>query len=222
MTVPRWLSTTRRGGMKSPSRPASGDELIAAWYPLRSWPEAAEVLGELKSRGCELAILSNGDRAMLEGIAGELTVELDHVFSTEDSGVYKPAPEVYDLPVDALGHRARGLSARRRQRQRRDRREIGGRRLLLEQPRPATGCCCPSSPPTSRVRICGGCWTWFERGWSLRRSRPSSPRLPPRRPRQDVLDQRCVVLERTAVVIGIECRLVPVFAEALTQDSNHL
>lgn len=79
------------------------DELIAAWYPLRSWPEAAEVLGELKSRGCELAILSNGDRAMLEGIAGELTVELDHVFSTEDSGVYKPAPEVYDLPVDALG-----------------------------------------------------------------------------------------------------------------------
>lgn len=79
------------------------DELIAAWYPLRPWPEAAEVLGALKSRGHELAILSNGDRAMLEGIAGELTVELDHVFSTEDCGVYKPAPEVYDLPVEALG-----------------------------------------------------------------------------------------------------------------------
>lgn len=79
------------------------DELIAAWYPLRPWPEAAEVLGELKSRGRELAILSNGDRAMLESIAGELSVEFDHVFSTEDCGVYKPAPEVYDLPVEALG-----------------------------------------------------------------------------------------------------------------------
>ena len=79
------------------------DELLAAWYPLRPWPEAAGVLGELKSRGCELAILSNGDRAMLEGIAGELPVRVDHIFSTEDSGVYKPAPEVYDLPVRALG-----------------------------------------------------------------------------------------------------------------------
>ena len=79
------------------------DELVAAWYSLRPWPEAAEVLSELKSRGCELAILSNGDHAMLEGIAGELPVHLDHIFSTEESGVYKPAPEVYDLPVRALG-----------------------------------------------------------------------------------------------------------------------
>ncbi len=79
------------------------DELVAAWYPLRPWPEAGEVLAELRSRGHELAILSNGDRAMLEGIAGQLPVGLDHIFSTEDSGVYKPAPEVYDLPVRALG-----------------------------------------------------------------------------------------------------------------------
>ncbi len=61
------------------------------------------MLRALKSRGCELAILSNGDRAMLEGIAGELPVRLDRIFSTEESGLYKPAPEVYDLPVRALG-----------------------------------------------------------------------------------------------------------------------
>ena len=79
------------------------DELVTAWYPLRPWPEAAGVLRELKSRGCELALLSNGDRAMLEGIAGELPVPLDFIFSTEESGVYKPDPEVYDLPVRALG-----------------------------------------------------------------------------------------------------------------------
>ncbi len=79
------------------------EELVAAWYPLRPWPEAPEVLRELRSRGCELALLSNGDRAMLEAIAAELPVRLDHMFSTEDSGVYKPDPEVYDLPVRALG-----------------------------------------------------------------------------------------------------------------------
>ena len=79
------------------------DELVAAWYPLRPWPEAPEVLRALKSRGCELALLSNGDRAMLEAIAGELPVSPDHIFSTEDSGAYKPAPEVYDLPVRTLG-----------------------------------------------------------------------------------------------------------------------
>ena len=81
----------------------SREELVAAWYPLRPWPEAPGVLRELRSRGCELALLSNGDRAMLEGIAGELPVRLDHIFSTEDSGCYKPDPEVYDLPVRALG-----------------------------------------------------------------------------------------------------------------------
>ncbi|MCY4467740.1 MAG: HAD-IA family hydrolase, partial [Thiotrichales bacterium] len=79
------------------------DELLAAWYPLRPWPETAEVLCELEARGCRLGILSNGDRAMLEGIAGQLSVRLDHIFSTEESGVYKPAPEVYDLPARALG-----------------------------------------------------------------------------------------------------------------------
>ena len=79
------------------------DELIAAWYPLQPWPEAGDVLASLKERGYPLAILSNGDRAMLEAIAGQVPVEIDHIFSTESAGVYKPAPEVYDLPNEALG-----------------------------------------------------------------------------------------------------------------------
>ncbi len=79
------------------------EELVAAWYPLRPWPEAPEVLRALRSRGCELALLSNGDRAMLEAVAGQLPVPLDHIFSTADSDSYKPDPEVYDLPVHALG-----------------------------------------------------------------------------------------------------------------------
>ena len=79
------------------------DELIEAWYPLQPWPEAADVLGTLRDRGYLLAILSNGDRAMLESIAAQVAVKIDHIFSTESAGVYKPDPKVYDLPIDELG-----------------------------------------------------------------------------------------------------------------------
>lgn len=82
---------------------AAREALIRAWYPLRPWPEAPGVLAELRARGYALALLSNGDRAMLDAIAGELPVAIDHVFSTETAGVYKPAPAVYDLPLAALG-----------------------------------------------------------------------------------------------------------------------
>lgn len=78
-------------------------ELIESWYPLQPWPEAGDVLGALKARGYALAILSNGDRAMLESIANQVSVEIDHIFSTESAGVYKPDPKVYDLPIDGLG-----------------------------------------------------------------------------------------------------------------------
>ena len=78
-------------------------ELIESWYPLQPWPEADDVLGALKERGYLLAILSNGDRAMLESIANQVSVDIDHIFSTESAGVYKPDPEVYGLPIDELG-----------------------------------------------------------------------------------------------------------------------
>ena len=82
---------------------AQRDELIESWYPLQPWPEAADVLGMLRDRGYLLAILSNGDRVMLESIATQVSVEINHIFSTESAGVYKPDPKVYDLPIDELG-----------------------------------------------------------------------------------------------------------------------
>ncbi len=78
-------------------------ELIESWYPLQPWPEADDVLGALKARGYAVAILSNGDRAMLESVANQVAVDIDHIFSTESAGVYKPDPRVYDLPIDELG-----------------------------------------------------------------------------------------------------------------------
>lgn len=77
--------------------------LVDAWYPLDPWPEADQVLGALKSRGYALAILSNGDRDMLEALAGRLATPFDHILSTEQAGVYKPHPAVYALPEKKLG-----------------------------------------------------------------------------------------------------------------------
>jgi len=78
-------------------------DLVNAWYPLDPWPEADRVLADLKARGYTLAILSNGDRDMLEALAGRLETQFDHILSTEQSGVYKPDPRVYALPQQELG-----------------------------------------------------------------------------------------------------------------------
>ena len=78
-------------------------EFIHAWYQLRWWPEASEVLKTLQRRGYILAILSNGDQTMLESLVQPEHELFDHIFSSEKIGAYKPAPAIYDLPLIALG-----------------------------------------------------------------------------------------------------------------------
>jgi len=96
---------------------ATCDELVRAWYPLVPWPEADEVLAALKSKGYTLAILSNGDRDMLEALAGQLETPFDRIFSTEACGYYKPHRElgideylhVAGSGNDAVGAKAAGV-----------------------------------------------------------------------------------------------------------------
>ena len=168
MTARRWRSNTRRTRTASASRTAGGDELVAAWYPLRPWSEAPEVLRELRSRGCELALLSNGDRAMLEAIAGELPVQLDHIFSTGGLGHLQARSGGLRPAGPRARHCPRGLSACRRRRQRCHRREIGRHRLLLEQPDGRPGVAAPNSPPTPGGRTFAACWIWCEKAFGFR------------------------------------------------------
>jgi 2-haloacid dehalogenase len=63
------------------------EELIYAWYPLAPWPEANSVLSALTAKGYRLAILST----------------FDDIFSSEQSGMYKPHPSVYAVPIRELG-----------------------------------------------------------------------------------------------------------------------
>ncbi len=77
--------------------------LILAWDQLKPWPEADAAVAAVKSKGCETAILSNGDQEMLEAVAGNFTARFDHILSSEMAGKYKPHPAVYDLPTRILG-----------------------------------------------------------------------------------------------------------------------
>lgn len=83
------------------------DELLGAYRRISAYPEVAEVLAALKARGAKLAILSNGDRDLLEQAVGASGLEgvFDVLLSVEDVGIYKPAPPVYELAVERLGAR---------------------------------------------------------------------------------------------------------------------
>lgn len=77
--------------------------LISAWDTLKPWPEANDAVAAVKTRGCETAILSNGDQDMLEAVARNFSAGFDHILSSETAGKYKPHPAVYDLPTTVLG-----------------------------------------------------------------------------------------------------------------------
>ncbi len=77
-------------------------QLTNAWDALAPWPEASTVLAEVKARGYPIAVLSNGDEAMLRAVVQRLNVPFDHVFAADHAGVYKPHPAIYHLPVNRL------------------------------------------------------------------------------------------------------------------------
>jgi 2-haloacid dehalogenase len=77
--------------------------LVAEWDQLQLWPEAEQVLSEVKRRGYVVGLLSNGDEEMLRRLASRLPITCDHIFASEHAGYYKPHPSVYELPLRTLG-----------------------------------------------------------------------------------------------------------------------
>jgi 2-haloacid dehalogenase len=78
--------------------------LMRAYDLLLPFADAATTLARLRARGQRLAILSNGTPQMLEALLGHsgLTSALDFVWSVEEVGAFKPAPEVYRLATERL------------------------------------------------------------------------------------------------------------------------
>ena len=85
--------------------PGLRDRLMQLYRTLDVFPEVPAVLRQLKGAGFITAILSNGTPEMLHSAVGHAGIGalIDHIFSVETVGVYKTAPEVYQLAVDRLG-----------------------------------------------------------------------------------------------------------------------
>ena len=77
-------------------------KLLEAYFKLDAFPDAVEAIAALKSRGFELAILSNGSPPMLAAAAeaSGLAGNLDAVLSVDAVRLYKPRPEVYALVTE--------------------------------------------------------------------------------------------------------------------------
>ncbi|MEZ5826737.1 MAG: haloacid dehalogenase type II [Geminicoccaceae bacterium] len=81
------------------------ERLMASYDSLDTYPEVPAMLAGLKQAGMATAILSNGSPAMLEaGVASAgIGDHLDALLSVESAGVFKPAPEVYQLATARFG-----------------------------------------------------------------------------------------------------------------------
>jgi 2-haloacid dehalogenase len=79
-------------------------QLMQLYLSLKAYPDVAEALAKLKSRGLKCAILSNGNRSMLYSAVKNAGIYqlLDATLSVDQVGVFKPHPSVYQLAVDEL------------------------------------------------------------------------------------------------------------------------
>ncbi len=99
------LEASARHILRSLDPPATTGEmsaLLEAWEALPPWPEAVEVLTQVRRRPLVLGTLSNGDAEMLRALLRRLPVTFDHILSTE-GGRFKPHPSVYANALKALG-----------------------------------------------------------------------------------------------------------------------
>ena len=72
----------------------SGGLSVASW---------AIALERLRGGGYALAILSNGDRDMLEAAMPHVGVRFDHVISVQEAGAFKPHWRTYAKAAEIIG-----------------------------------------------------------------------------------------------------------------------
>jgi len=81
------------------------ETLLALYWQLSAYSEVPHVLADLKARGMQTGILSNGSPDMLEAAvsSAQLTDVLDATLSVEDVKIFKPHDTVYDLVGSHFG-----------------------------------------------------------------------------------------------------------------------
>ena len=81
------------------------DELLNLYKVLSPFEEVPETLKILKEKKFKLAILSNGNSALLNELVRSNNLDnlFDDLFSVESVGIYKPNSKVYDMPIKKYG-----------------------------------------------------------------------------------------------------------------------
>src|SRR5215469_13993810 len=105
------IEASARYVLRAFAPPVAGAELealVAAWERLPPWPEAAEVLADVRRRPLTLAVLSNGDFAMLSALMQTFPIPFDRIVSVE-GGKFKPHPSLYRKALTEMGMRTEEL-----------------------------------------------------------------------------------------------------------------
>jgi 2-haloacid dehalogenase len=77
--------------------------LIGEIEKLKPFPDVLAALAQLRSKGYKLAILSNGDRDMLNAAGPYIGFRFDHVISVQEAGYFKPHWKTYAKAAEIIG-----------------------------------------------------------------------------------------------------------------------
>ena len=90
---------------------AKSKALMQEYLNLAPYPDVPDALAKLKGDGRKLAILTNGSPDMIGALVTNrgMQADFDAVLSVDGLKIFKPAPRVYQLAVDALRVPAAGI-----------------------------------------------------------------------------------------------------------------
>ncbi len=77
--------------------------LVSQIESLKPFPDVIAALNTLRDAGYKLAILSNGDRDMLEAAKPHIGFPFDHVVSVQEAGYFKPHWKTYASAEQIIG-----------------------------------------------------------------------------------------------------------------------
>jgi 2-haloacid dehalogenase len=77
--------------------------LVSQIESLRPFPDVVPALEKLRGATFKLAILSNGDRDMLEAAQPHIGFVFDHVISVQEAGYFKPHWKTYATAAEIIG-----------------------------------------------------------------------------------------------------------------------
>ena len=77
--------------------------LVSRIETLKPFPEVPAALERLRASGYALAILSNGDRDMLEAARPHVGIRFDHVVSVQEAAAFKPHWRTYAKAAQIVG-----------------------------------------------------------------------------------------------------------------------